>query len=313
MSSSGGNVIEGNFIGTDATGLVDLGNTDAGIDIRDSPDNRIGGTMPEARNVISGTKVSFLHSGQGIAITGPSSVRNLVQGNFIGTDATGTQALGNGSDGVLVSSQGLAGSASQTTISGNLISGNASNGIEIVGGGNNLVAGNLIGTDVSGTKNLGNAHDGVVIDRHHGHRRGCTPLPETTPSGARRSRHATSSPATAGTALRSSAATEVGNLVVGNYIGTNIHGEMDPGVDLGNTFDGVIISRIWTPTALPRPTTRIGGTTAEERNIISGNHQDGVSIIGDSGPDGNLVQGNFIGTDATGFQRLGNGRSGVRI
>ena len=87
-----------------------------------------------------------------------------MQGNFIGTDATGTQALGNGSDGVLVSSRGLGGSASQTTISGNLISGNAVNGIEILGGGNNLVAGNLIGTDVSGTKDLGNAHDGVVID-----------------------------------------------------------------------------------------------------------------------------------------------------
>ena len=94
VSSPGGNVIEGNFIGTDATGLVDLGNTDAGIAVRDSPDNRIGGTMPEARNVISGTKVSFLNTGQGIAITGPSSIGNLVQGNFIGTDATGTQALG---------------------------------------------------------------------------------------------------------------------------------------------------------------------------------------------------------------------------
>ena len=125
VSSPGGNVIEGNFIGTDATGLVDLGNTDTGIAVRDSPDNRIGGTIPEARNVISGTKVSFLNTGQGIAITGPSSVRNLVQGNFIGTDATGTQALGNGGDGILVSSQGLGGSASQTTISGNLISGNA--------------------------------------------------------------------------------------------------------------------------------------------------------------------------------------------
>ncbi len=119
-----------------------LGNTDVGIDVRDSPDNRIGGTTPAARNVISGTKVGF-HAGQGIAITGPSSVRNLVQGNFIGTDATGTQALGNGGDGVLVSSVGLGGSASQTTISGNLISGNARNGIDILGGGNNLVAGNF--------------------------------------------------------------------------------------------------------------------------------------------------------------------------
>ena len=155
VSSPGSNVIEGNFIGTDATGLVGLGNTDAGIAVRDSRDNRIGGTLPAARNVISGTKVSFLNTGQGIAITGPSSIGNLVQGNFIGTDAAGAQALSNGGDGVLVSSRGLGGSASQTTISGNLISGNARNGIEILGGGNNLVAGNSIGTDVSGTKDPG--------------------------------------------------------------------------------------------------------------------------------------------------------------
>ena len=234
VSSPGGNVIEGNFIGTDATGLVDLGNTDAGVDVRDSPDNRIGGTIPEARNVISGTKVSFLNTGQGISITGPSSIGNLVLGNFIGTDATGTQALGNGSDGVLVSSQGLEGSASQTTISGNLISGNAVNGIEIVGGGNNLVAGNLIGTDITGTKDLGNAHDGVVID-------------DTTDTGVV---VATTGHNTVGGTTETDrnvisgndanglvivGATEVGNLVLGNDIGTNLHGQMDPSVDLGNS------------------------------------------------------------------------------
>ncbi len=55
VSSVGGNVIEGNFIGTDATGLLALGNTDEGIDVDDSPGNTIGGSTPEARNVISGT------------------------------------------------------------------------------------------------------------------------------------------------------------------------------------------------------------------------------------------------------------------
>ena len=242
VSSLGSNIVEGNFIGTDAAGLVDLGNTDAGIAVRDSPDNTIGGTAPEARNVISGTEVSFHNTGQGISITGPSSTGNLVQGNFIGTDATGTLALGNGSAGVLVSSQGLGGSASQTTIRGNLISGNATNGIEILGGGNNLVAGNLIGTDVSGTKDLGNAHDGVVIDDTND-----TGVLEATTGNntvggtTETARNVISG--NDGNGIVIVGATEVGNLVLGNYIGTNIHGQMDPGVDLGNSNDGVLITR----------------------------------------------------------------------
>ena len=244
-------------------------------------------------------------------ITGAASIGNLVQGNFIGTDASGTQALGNGSDGILVSSQGLGGSASQTTIRGNLISGNAVNGIEILGGGNNLVAGNLIGTDITGTKDLGNAHDGVVID-------------DTTDTGVV---VATTGHNTVGGTTETDrnvisgndanglvivGATEVGNLVLGNDIGTNIHGQMDPGVDLGNLGDGVLITR---PNAggLTASSNSIGGTTAEERNVISGNHVDGVAIAGDSGPIGNVVQGNYIGTDSTGTVALGNGRSGVRI
>ncbi len=107
-------------------------------------------------------------------------------------------------------------------------------------------------------------------------------------------------------------AKEVGNLVLGNYIGTNIYGQMDVGVDLGNTLDGVRISRVDAGGSTASGN-RIGGITAEERNVISGNHQDGVSIIGDSGPDGNLVQGNYIGTDSSGTGGIKNDRSGVRL
>jgi parallel beta-helix repeat protein len=308
VSSFGGNVIEGNFIGTDATGLVDLGNTDAGIDIRDSPDNRIGGTIPEARNVIAGTKVSFLNTGQGIAITGESSVRNLVQGNFIGTDATGTLALGNGGDGILVSSAGLGGGASETTIRGNLISGNAVSGIEILGGGNNLVAGNLIGTDITASEDLGNSHDGVVID-------------DTTDAGAivdttghntvggttETDRNVISGNDANGLVIVGG--TEVGNVVLGNFIGTNLTGT----VALGNGRSGVLISAAIGTTASASHNT-IGGTATGAGNIISGNAQDGVLIRGDdTGGTDNVVQGNLIGTDRTGTKDLGNVGNGVRI
>jgi hypothetical protein len=82
IADNGGNTIEGNNIGTDATGIADLGNSGAGISIVEAPSNRVGGTDPGARNVISGNDY-------GISIVG-GATGNLVQGNYIGTDVTGS-------------------------------------------------------------------------------------------------------------------------------------------------------------------------------------------------------------------------------
>jgi hypothetical protein len=88
----------------------------------------------------------------------------MVQGNFIGTSAAGTAALGNGQDGILIDS-----SAQSVTVggtaggAGNVISGNLGDGVEISGSSGNLVQGNFIGTDNSGAPVLGNADDGVLL------------------------------------------------------------------------------------------------------------------------------------------------------
>ncbi len=88
------------------------------------------------------------------------SFNNKIQGNFIGTDPSGTQDLGNGVHGV------SAGSGS-TTVGGtfpaarNLISGNTFNGVSMLSG--NKVEGNLIGTKKDGTTALGNGSHGVEI------------------------------------------------------------------------------------------------------------------------------------------------------
>jgi hypothetical protein len=86
-----GNVFEGNFIGTNPAGTMAFGNGSGalgGIDFGfcGTPSNcTIGGTTPDARNLISG------NVGSGIAFGGTG---NTVQGNLIGTDVTGTLALG---------------------------------------------------------------------------------------------------------------------------------------------------------------------------------------------------------------------------
>ncbi|MCH8063946.1 MAG: S8 family serine peptidase, partial [Chloroflexi bacterium] len=92
LRSQGGNVIEGNFLGTDVTGTVGLGsvglaNGGSGVYIG-SPNNLIGGTSAAARNVISGNRFGVRHAES-------TATGNLVQGNLIGTDLTGTAALGN--------------------------------------------------------------------------------------------------------------------------------------------------------------------------------------------------------------------------
>jgi hypothetical protein len=96
--SASGTLVQGNFIGTDKTGMAALGNGGAGgVAFFNSPaGNTIGGSTAAARNVISG------NAGPGINAQGGSLTTNVIQGNFIGTDAAGTGDLGNDRDGIFV-------------------------------------------------------------------------------------------------------------------------------------------------------------------------------------------------------------------
>jgi hypothetical protein len=307
VRTGGGNVIAGNYIGTDVSGTGDLGNSN-GVEIH-APNNTIGGTVAGARNVISGNNV-------GIFILFSSATGNQVQGNYIGTDVNGTTDLGN-QFGVAISGTSSNNTASENTIGGtaagarNIISGNSLFGIQIFGQGN-LVQGNYIGTDVSGTAELGNAGQGVTIDT----------LTNNTIGGTTAGARNVISGNNQGIHIVRTCVP--GNQVQGNYIGTNVSGT----VALGN-FDGVLISN-------GASNNLVGGTVAEARNIISGNRNDGVVInsfgsppacaasglpddrkdgvvINSLGTAGNQVQGNYIGTDVSGVTDLGNGRDGVFI
>ena len=152
-----GLVIEGNLIGTDITGTTALGNFQ-GVNLEvlstDVTSNvTLGGTTAGARNLISG-------NGNGVTING-GPVGALIQGNFMGTDVTGTTKLGN--YGVaLVLQLGHDNTVGGTVAgAGNVLAGSGGVGFDISSSDNNLIQGNFVGTDVTGTINLGNFGGGM--------------------------------------------------------------------------------------------------------------------------------------------------------
>jgi len=131
-----GNIVEGNFIGTNATGSFALGNSQDGVFIASSSGNVIGGTTAAARNLLSGNR-------NGVQIFGVGS-GNQVRGNSIGTNVTGTVSLGNSQNGVLIlgSSNSVIGAAGSA--SSNAISFNGAAGVAVQSGTNNSIQSNSI-------------------------------------------------------------------------------------------------------------------------------------------------------------------------
>jgi hypothetical protein len=124
--SSSGNVIEGNLIGTNAAGTSALGNAGQGVIVSGGTNTQIGGTVAGARNVISG------NGAHGVWLVTSFSDDNAVEGNFIGTDVSGTLDLGNGSYGVVVSNGGDNRIGGAAAGAGNTIANNGSPGVAIL-------------------------------------------------------------------------------------------------------------------------------------------------------------------------------------
>ncbi|MDQ3117179.1 MAG: hypothetical protein M3Q86_11350 [Verrucomicrobiota bacterium] len=154
--SATGNLVQGNFIGTDISGGIDLGNVNDGVHIFDAPNNNVGGTLTGARNIISGNRFD------GVRLTGDLATGNLVQGNYIGTDAAGGADLGNGS-GIGVDSAPDNTIGGSVAGAGNVISGNGF-GVLVTSGIGNRIQGNRIGTDANGTAPLGNTLAGALLN-----------------------------------------------------------------------------------------------------------------------------------------------------
>ena len=280
-----GNVIIGNYIGTDFTGNVDLGNTVEGIAILDA-NNTIGGTATGAGNVVSGNGTSGIRFISG-------STGNVVQGNYIGTNAAGTADLGNTNYGIWVDGSTNNTIGGTSSGAGNLISGNDFYGISISNSSSITVEGNLVGTDAAGTASVPNSPAGIQLSA-------TTTTTSCTIGGTSAgARNVISGNSGIGLNLRDAGTT--GTIVQGNYIGVAIDGT----TALPNTNEGVKISTSTTGHT-------IGGTVAGAGNVISANAASGIAILS-TGTDNNVIQGNFIGTDASGTLNLGNTLAGVEF
>ena len=231
-----GNLIEGCYIGVDATGSIPLGNGGAGILVVDSTGNIIGGTTAQARNIISG------NAREGIML-GLRADNNLVLGNYIGIDAAGVNPLGNELGGVVIA---------------------ASN--NVVGGSDprahNVISGNILG---AGVRIRGTWGAGSIA-------------PEA-------------------------------NRIEGNYIGTDATGT-------------VAVANLIGVSVVDADRNVIGGHVPGAGNLISGNLGVGIEVVGvgytfillpPSLVDSQRVVGNLVGVAADGLSPLGNGSHGILI
>jgi hypothetical protein len=277
-----------NSSGSVIRGLAVTGFNSAAIMVAGASNITIGGAAGGQGNVISSNFQGIAISESGGNNDAPSAgtAGITVEGNFIGTDAAGKVAQPN-VYGVFISA------ANNNTIGGslvadrNIISGNTTAGIVIVGATGNTVAGNYIGANAAGSSALANG-TGVEINGNA--------TDNTVGGSTTAGRNLISGNTTAGIAI--SGIGTAANLVAGNDIGLDFTGQ----TSLANGI-GIVISG--------GTTTTIGGTTAGAGNVISGNLTTGIALSGGS-VNGTLIEGNEIGTDPTGARDIANS-TGVAI
>ncbi len=295
-STATSNFVQGNFIGTNAAGTAAVPNDTSaaiggGVDISGASGNTIGGLTSTPGtglgNVISGNADAAIFTQGAIGGT-------LIQGNLIGTDSTGTHAIGNG----FIGAFGTVRIASpNNTVGGtaagarNVVSGGGRAGIQI-SAQNTVVQGNFIGTDITGLLALGNQTNGIAIG-------GNIPAgPENILIGGTSAAARNVISGNLGDGINITGATDSGNVVQGNFIGTNALGT----AALGNHGSGISIAS---------PSNTIGGLAAGARNVISGNATNGITLV--AGANANVIQANFIGTNAAGSGAVANTGFGIFV
>ncbi len=268
VSGVAGMSIDGNFIGTDPTGTAAHANTDFGIQVNNGASSiTIGGTTPAARNLISGNGMQGVNFGSG----GNGGTGHLVQGNLIGTDASGGNALTGNQTGINISSSMNVTIGGTTAAERNVISGNGGYGVRLNSGSNLVASGNFIGTDVTGMGPLGNLNYGILADANGAMIGGSAP-------GAG---NVISANAIDGISISGGV---TGVTIQGNFIGTDATGTYA----LGNQNRGISVFG---------SNTTIGGTAAGEGNVVAHSGVGGIVVLGTV--SGNAIRGNSIYANGT--------------
>jgi hypothetical protein len=284
------NQVQGNYIGTDASGTSALG-SGYGIWVDNASNTEIGGVTQGAENLISGNRV-------GVQISGAGASGNKVQGNLIGATAAGAAALANGNGvNIVDSSNNTVGGTAGTTPGGpctgacNVISGNTTDGLNVGGqAAGNSIQGNFVGVNQAGSAALANGNlanfigDGILIQ-----------APGNTVGGTQMG----AGNVISGNVWNGLVVATSGTTIQGNRIATSADGS----TAIPNPEGGLIVDG---------PSNTIGGTTGTSPrkgctgacNLISGNTGTTGLDIGQG--DSNVVQGNYVGTDRSGQRSLPN-------
>jgi hypothetical protein len=255
-AGSTGNKVQGNMIGLGTDGSI-IQNSNSGVRIALGATGTVVGTTSlngSGRNVIAGNVI-------GVSLRDAASQSNQVLGNYIGTDATGTEARANGT-GILISEANRNTIGGTVSGSGNVVSGNTGVGIDVQGitDGGNKIFGNLVGTTAVGTAPLPNASGirllNCMVANHVGTSGGGNVISGNTGNGVNINK-------------------SNNQFVQGNVIGTS----RDGSTAIPNGLNGVQVAG---------SDTTIGGGVP---NLIASNAQSGVLIR--SGV-GNTITGNQI-------------------
>ncbi|MEI7594975.1 MAG: T9SS type A sorting domain-containing protein [Bacteroidota bacterium] len=271
------NKFVGNYLGCNYDGTQRKGNYNAIEIISGANYNQVGGRLPEERNLVSGNEYA------GIRIS--DAHHNLVINNFVGVNRTGTEELHN-YDGITVEGAGAYNQIGGDSVcERNVTSGNVAYGVDIFGVGciGNVVQGNFIGTDATGSYAIPNTYGLLFDDRSHQNMvGGYNPgegnlISGNTAFGAYFYNNGTNS-----------------NSLIGNKIGTNFAGTAAIPNETGVHIDGCTYANF------------------VDSNLIAGNRANGITVFA-TFSDYNTIIRNKIGTDITGTLPLGNGMHGILI
>ncbi|MFK7970456.1 MAG: right-handed parallel beta-helix repeat-containing protein [Bacteroidia bacterium] len=286
--------IQGSYMGVAGDGFTVRANTGNGVRGENCEFLEVGGDAAGEGNVVSG------NTSTGVSVLGVFSRNTTIQGNMIGVSANGLTAVSNGAAGIGLNESEDSQIGGTALAARNVVSNNLQSGMFIANSPRVVIENNYVGVNGTGLVDMGNSQLGVFILNSQ----------DCTIGGVtRRSRNIISGNAQNGLVLDG---TSSGATIKANFVGIGADGS----TLIKNDQHG-IVSQGSSNNMI------VGGPTAAERNVSSGNGSFTVGadpdngIVGDGirllGTDNHLIQNNYFGTDSTGTIGLGNHWAGISI